>query len=356
MNNPVYDPDFDSHKLMFHPERVVEWQRFGKTSGPLYTELELSNRCNCRCLFCGVDHQVNKSGDVMGVSLAEKIISGLAECGNRSVMFCGNGEPLLNPDVLEIVRFAAARMSVSITTNGAPLDENKLPLIDKLEWIRFSINGCTPDNYSVIHGTTSETFDKVLTNLVAAVERKKRLQLPVTIGTQLVLLPENAEMVLGFARELRDIGVDYFSIKPYSQHPLSENRLEINYNEYLALQEELKALENEDFKVIFRAYSMKKAGSSKPYGKCFGTHFISFISANGDVWECNVFVGDPRFLIGNGERESIKDIWGGPLRQEVLSYIENDLDLGMCRDLCRMDECNRYLWRLKNPRPHDNFI
>ncbi|MBU0481259.1 MAG: radical SAM protein [Proteobacteria bacterium] len=352
----MFDPDFDRQKLMFHPAPVAHWLAAGKTAGPLYTELELSNRCNCRCLFCGVDHQVNKTGAMMRLPLAEKIIGGLAECGNKSLMLCGNGEPLLNPDVLEIVRFAAGRMSVSITTNGSPLNASKLPLIDSLEWIRFSINGCNPNNYGEIHGTNPEVFTRVIENLVAAVERKKRMKLPVTIGTQLVLLPENAALVKDFAENLKEIGVDYFSVKPYSQHPLSENRLAIDYRDYLDLREEVLSLERDSFKVIFRTASMLKAGGAKTYGQCFGTHFISFISANGDVWECNVFVGDPRFFIGNGGDESIRSIWEGERRQKVVEFVENELDLGLCRDLCRMDECNRFLWRLKNPLPHDNFI
>jgi radical SAM protein with 4Fe4S-binding SPASM domain len=101
---------------------------------------------------------------------------------------------------------------------------------------------------------------------------------------------------------------------------------------------------------------MAKVGARKPYGKCCGTHFLCFVSANGDVWECNVFAGDPRFLIGNACQESLKDIWAGSRRKAVLAFIENEMSIAECRDICRMDECNKYLWRLRCPWPHDDFI
>lgn len=352
----MFDPNFDKQKLMYHPERVAEWLNAGVTSGPLYTELELSNHCNCRCLFCGVDHQVNQTGALMGLPLARKIIEGLAGLGNKSVMICGHGEPLLNPEVLAIVRLAAARMSVSMTTNGWALTAAKLPLIDNLEWLRFSVNGCTPENYGKIHGTSDAAFVQVLANIGAAVARKQELKLPVTIGTQLVLLPENQSLVVHLAEQLKGLGVDYFSVKPYSQHPLSINRRQVDYQDLLWLGQALKPLEDERFRVIFRAAAMRQAGSGKSYERCHGIHFLSFISANGDLWACNVFAGDQRYLLGNGEREQLRDIWLGERRQQVLAYIANDLDLAECRDLCRMEACNSYLWRLKKPWPHDNFI
>jgi radical SAM protein with 4Fe4S-binding SPASM domain len=352
----MFDPNFDRQKLMFHPLELAEWFAGGKTRGPLYTELELSNRCNCRCIFCGVDHQVNQTTDTMDLALAQKIVAGLAAQGNKSVMLCGHGEPLLNRHVVEIVEFVATQMSVSMTTNGLALSGEKMPLLDHLEWIRFSVNGCDPENYSRIQGASPDDFPKVMANIASAVARKRELSLSVTIGTQLVLLPENSAKVVGLARQWREIGVDYFSIKPYSQHPLSQNRQEIDYHEFLSLEEELKELETDSFKIIFRASSMRRAGSAKSYRQCFGTHFIAFVSANGDIWECNVYAGDQRFFLGNAGEESISEIWKGSRRQKVVSFIENELSLSECRDLCRMDSCNTYLWRLKNPRPHDNFI
>jgi radical SAM protein with 4Fe4S-binding SPASM domain len=303
-----------------------------------------------------VDHLVNKSADSIDADSAKRIVAELAALGNKSIMFCGNGEPLLNPAAADIIAFASQQTSASVTTNGLPLSGGNLRLIDGLEWIRFSVNGGDRDDYAAVHGAAPEMFDRVMKNIAEAVERKRKLGLAVVVGVQFVLLEENAGTAVELARRLKDIGVDYFSVKPYSQHPLSENRRTIDYKHFAGFEEQFASLEDDSFKIIYRSGSMEKLGAKKPYGKCYGAHFLSFISANGDVWECNVFVGDRRFFIGNARQESMQDIWTGSRRKVVLAFIENELNLDECRDACRMDECNKYLWRLKHPLAHDNFI
>jgi 2-iminoacetate synthase ThiH len=44
----------DSHKLMFHPDRVASWLA-EETVYPIYVELSPSGACNHRCVFCAFD-------------------------------------------------------------------------------------------------------------------------------------------------------------------------------------------------------------------------------------------------------------------------------------------------------------
>ena len=352
----MFDTNFDKQKLMYHPREVAAWLEHGRTEGPIYTEMELCSACDCRCIFCGVDYLVNKTRDTIDVGVARKAINNLHAIGNKSIMFCGHGESLLHPQADQIIACAGELMSTSITTNGLSLTEDRLSMIDRLEWLRFSINGCDPENYAAVHGVAPKMFELALSHVAGAVRRKEHRSLDVAIGSQLVLLEENAHGVVKLARRLKEIGVDYFSVKPYSQHPLSHKHLKVPYERFAGLENELRALEDGSFKVIYRSASMAKANKAKPYRKCYGTHFLCFISANGDVWECNVFAGDPKFRIGNVAEESLADIWNGRRRREVLAYIENEMNVNHCRDICRMDECNRFLWRLRHPWPHDNFV
>ncbi len=352
----TYDPDFDAQRLAYHPTEVAAWLRDGITRGPLYTEMELTTVCQHRCLFCGVDHLVNRDKVFLDGDLARRVLDELAACGNRSVLVSGHGEPLLHPEAAPILRYAASRMSAALTTNGVLYDEHDPRLMDGLKWIRFSINGGDPETYARVHKTSERTFARVLDNIAAAVRRKRDHGLACVVGTQLVLLDDNAGGVVDLAREMKRIGVDYFSVKPYSQHPLSSPRPRPDYRAAADLERDLRPLEDASFRVHFRTASMARVGRDKDYGSCHGIHFLAFVGADGGLWACNVFAGDPRFHVGDLGRESFHALWTGERRQEVLRFIAEDLDLGGCRDVCRMDACNRYLWRLKHPLAHDDFI
>lgn len=352
----MYDTDFDSQRLIFHPGEVAAWLEHGHTKGPLYTELELTTTCNQHCSFCGVDHLVNRSQSFLEETAAYALIDALRQNGNKSLMISGHGEPLVHEKAPDIIAYASRRMCTSVTTNGTLLDDIRLHLIDELKWIRFSVNGYNPENYARIHGSGADQFHKVLRNIERAVERKAQRGLNLHIGVQLILLPDNAHGLFALAKVLKNIGVDYFSVKPYSQHPMSLRQHTVDYRPLQSLVEALTLLADERFRVVLRLQSMKELGRAKGYDRCHGIHFLGYVSANGDVWGCNVFVEDKRFWTGNINEHSFGDIWHGDRRSEFLGFIENGLDLDGCRDICRMHACNKYLWRLRHPFDHDDFI
>jgi radical SAM protein with 4Fe4S-binding SPASM domain len=160
------------------------------------------------------------------------------------------------------------------------------------------------------------------------------------------------------ARLLKRVGVDYLVIKPYSPHGLSAKKigLRLRPSGLSNLEKRLLRYAGGNFRVIFRKNAISKIGSSKPYKKCFGPDFATHISASGEVYPCNAFIGKKEFCFGNIYKKAFKDIWFGARRKAVMKLLNKSLDHGLCRDACRLDEINRYLWELKNPVKHANFI
>ena len=154
--------------------------------------------------------------------------------------------------------------------------------------------------------------------------------------------------------------MDYLVIKPYSQHLSSETTkyADIDYSTMLDIEDELKDISDEKFNVVFRANTMKKYVEKKQsYDKCHSTPFFwGYIAADGKVFGCSAYLGNDEFCYGNIYENSFSQIWESQKRQKSYEYIQNSLDIKNCRVNCRMDEVNRYLWRLKNPNAHDNFI
>lgn len=349
----------DSHKLIFHPQRVADWQA-GAEIYPIYAEISPSGACNHRCTFCALDYMEYRPRFLPTDLLRERLTE-LAQLGLKSLMLGGEGEPLLHRDCAEIVTHARAQgIDVAITTNGVLLDRSFAErTVQSLSWVKVSINAGTAETYARIHRAKADDFKTVIANLATAAEVAKSAGSPCTIGAQMILLPENAGEAADLAARCRDAGLAYLVIKPYSQHLMSHTRTyrEIDYGGYLSLAEQLETYATDSFRVIFRRNTMRKLNrSERGYGRCQALPFWTYIDSGGNVWGCSAWLGDERFLYGNIDEMGFADIWTGERRRKNLEWMACNLDPAECRQNCRMDEINRYLWELTHPGAHVNFI
>ena len=332
----------------------------GKTIYPIYMEVSPSGACNHRCLYCALDF-MEYQPRYLDTGVLKDRLTELGQLGLKSIMYAGEGEPLLHKDLPEIIRHTHdSGIDAAITTNAvllkAELAEKILPCT---EWIKVSVNAATPRTYAHIHRTRQEDFARVIENMTCAARIKQRIGSKCALGMQIVLLPENCSEVTLLARIACDIGLDYLVVKPYSQHPQSKTReyQNIKYADYLHLADELEKFNSDGFSVIFRIRTMQKwDDAQRDYDRCLAMPFWSYIDAGGNVWGCSIYLGDERFLYGSIYDSSFEQIWQGPRRAESLAWVESELDVSQCRINCRMDEVNRYLWDIRCPVEHVNFI
>jgi radical SAM protein with 4Fe4S-binding SPASM domain len=275
-------------------------------------------------------------------------------------MFAGEGEPLLHPEMSTIVNDAKCiGLDVSFTTNGTLMTPKFLDECQhNIDWIKISVNAGVPETYANIHKTKTSDWDKVWQNVTYACIQKEYNTC--TIGVQMVILPENINEVEELALTAKLAGVDYLVAKPYSQHLSSITRKYANLN-YEGLMEKLqevsKKFSDEKFQLIIRDKSMSALQEERSYQKCYSTPFMwAYIMATGDVYGCSAYLLDERFRYGNINNDSFSDIWTCEKRQKAIEFVENELDIRECRKNCRMDKVNRYLWDIKNPGEHQNFI
>ncbi|GJQ57656.1 MAG: radical SAM protein [Candidatus Scalindua sp. AMX11] len=349
----------DSHKLIYHTSRVNEWLN-GENIYPIYMEISPVGFCNHRCSFCALDFMKYKKRYLDTHILLERL-SELATLGIKSVMYAGEGEPLLHEDIIDIINHTKkVGIDVALTTNGVKLSESfAKSTLDNISWIKVSINAGTRDTYAKIHRCRPDDFDKVIENMSRASKIKRENGYSCTLGMQLLLLPENQHEIVLLAERARDIGMNYLVIKPYSQHLFSDTDKyrDIKYRDYTHLAKTLSSLTTKEFHVIFRINTMEKwDNGERSYENCQALPFWSYIDAGGGVWGCSAYLGDERFLYDNVNERSFREIWEGEKRAKSLQWVQDKLDVSECRVNCRMDEVNRYLWELKHPLDHVNFI
>jgi cyclic pyranopterin phosphate synthase len=142
--------------------------------GRVATDLRVSltDRCNLRCAYCmppeGLDW-LPSPAVLTGDEIVRLITIGVETLGIREVRFTG-GEPLLRPDLADIIAATAAlrpRPDISLTSNGIGLQRRAAALkAAGLDRINVSLDTLRPEVFRKL--TRRDRLDDVLTGLAAA--------------------------------------------------------------------------------------------------------------------------------------------------------------------------------------------
>jgi len=146
---------------------------------PPCVQIEPTSICNFRCVMCyQADKSFsNKSNGYMGYMPLEnfkKIIDEL-EGKVEAITLASRGEPLLHPDIKEMITYVGKKfLGFKINTNASLLTEDLSHTIlqSGLQTLVFSIDAADKESYEKIR--VNGNFDKVLANVIKFNEIKEK--------------------------------------------------------------------------------------------------------------------------------------------------------------------------------------
>lgn len=351
---------FAPHKILHHLDRIKEFLDTGDTI-PVTVELDSSNACNHHCLRCTFEayheyHKKQLSKEVM-IQLADDF----ADMGVKAVVWTGGGEPLINKTTqLVFPYFAQKGIEQGIATNGSLVTpEHNVIFTDNFVYVRFSVDAASTEMYNKIH--RSNDFQKVTHNIeeLCRLRDKSQRNPPVTVGFSFLAHPENYKEIYDAAKLAKNLGTDYFQVKPVVMH--RKGQIDMDYfDACLHYMYTAKDLETDRFRVLTLGYKFKdlmKEGFNRTYSFCWGHPFMTTISAEGYVNFCCHTRGLKEYTFGNVNKDKFKNIWKGDERKEAIDRMKRD-GLTNCPPNCKYHMINQTLEEVLNSQvgTHKNFL
>lgn len=317
----------DSHKLSWHMDRVHAWEN-GERIAPISVDMALTRACGAMCSFCYAMVQEAQERSQIKLEHLIRLLDDFKEIGIKSVSLISDGESTISKSYVPFIEHAnSIGIDVGNATNAWEWGAEKIDaVLPKLKWVRFTVAAGKPESYAKIMYKGPEytnVFEKAMKNIRYAVELKEKLKLDVTLGIQMVLMPEFKKEIIPFAKLAIDLGVDYGVIKHCSDD--EEGTLGVNYDSYESMYSDLasaESLSNEKTKIIVKWEKIKDKGIPS-YRRFYGPQFLLQISGSGLVAPSGMFFNAKfsKFHIGNFTEQSFKDIFQSNNYWRTMDYL-----------------------------------
>ncbi len=316
---------------------------------PLHLQVEPTNRCNLQCVFCSREKYL---GNLVSLSLG-RYRDLLSEVRPKRVTFSGVGEPMLNPNLPDMVVLAYKKgCSTVITTNFVKGEELAEELVRSgLTGLRVSLDGATPETYKAIRG--ADFHEKILKGIRRVNDYKKRLGKDTPgIGLEFVVQGRNLKEMPKMIKLARENGVNNVNFRPLNVIGTEEKeallRAGLVYEEYertiketFKLSKELSVKTNlsvllEDLQFYWNGYSKIEDSSN---GKvCLHLWLQAFVSSSGELTPCCALQMDEGVSMGNVFSSSFEMVWNSQKYIEFRKrFREGKVTYKSCRTCYRMD-------------------
>jgi radical SAM protein with 4Fe4S-binding SPASM domain len=295
---------------------------------PLSVHLDITYRCNERCVHCYLDH--DDHGEMSTVEI-ESVLTQLSEAGVFFLTLSG-GEVLMRRDFFHLVEFARRLLfNVKIKTNGVMIGDAEAKRLRELgvEQVQISVYSHRPEVHDAITKLPGS-----LKRTIAAIGRLKASGLKVTIAN--VLMTGNLADSAGVQALANELGAFYSldpTITPKIDGDTSILRLRIPGAELHQVFRDERFVPN----VAEFCAPPPPPGEDVMEGfPCSAGHTSCYISPYGDVFPCVQFP----LPSGNVRQQKFLDIWQNSTQLTEVRSIRAK-DLSTCSSCSHVGTCTR---------------
>ena len=319
---------------------------------PLHFQLEPATGCNLLCKTCQVP---DYTSDQFKNMTLEQFQGAFDQIRPIKVALSGAGEPFLNPEMLDIIRYAANGGASVLTTTNFTLCTRKIEdlVSSGLSLIKISLDAARPETYEKIrgrpfHGRITRDIQKL-----QGLKRKRGQQTPY-IRLQFVLQSDNIGEIVEMVDLAHSLRADSVYFQPLETLLIADRKEELTRGvEFNDLRDKLTAASQrahefgigtnagllvQGLESYFRKYE-PGIPQNPPQRICLLPWFSLYINVDGDIRPCCSFGEGETLVLGNIFRQDFwKEIWNGEKYRELR---RQSLDRNLCYTVCRNCTPNR---------------
>jgi MoaA/NifB/PqqE/SkfB family radical SAM enzyme len=266
------------------------------TNAPLDAQLIVTRRCNLSCGYCS---EYDNFSDPVPTDELKRRIDALHRLHSVNITMLG-GEPLMHPDIAELVAYAGRKSNTSVVTNGFLLRNNIIEALNAA-----GLNNLTV-SIDTLHADPSRYIQKSLRSLRTRLERLQRLA-RFDVHVTAVLCESSKDDFKQLMREIEEFG---FRMSVNLIHN-SKGYVTIEGQPYLDLYEEFYR-EGKPFTYIDYEYGKKLLQGERPDWKCRAGARYLYVDEFGKVQLCASQLG----RLGT----TIEEYTAADLREHSKSY------------------------------------
>ena len=308
-------------------------------------EIDLTNGCNHRCSFCQWGSYLESNRATLKSEIVLKTLPELIKYGTKAITWTGGGEPTVHKDFFRLLNIAyKLGLDNGLLTNGSLLkEEYDKQLLKQLVFLRISMAGGNRKAYQKVQGR--DDFDKVINNLKRIGDLKKKIKSKTTLGVAFLENKENADRLEDFVETLINSNCDYLQVR--RDNYIKENEKKWwDSNIGKKCEELVKYTRPKGMDILTEGYVTFQKFIKYPK-KCFAHNFVMAINAEGYVTFCKNTKDNPKFYIGNLNKESFKNIW---LKSKINKKLENNIKPSNCATYCKNMQINKAVEDLINKK------
>jgi uncharacterized protein len=283
--------------------------------------IHITRRCNLKCPHCYIS-ATDRQTDLPTTAIVS-LIDTLIEQGGEGVTISG-GEPLIHPEIKQILAYASKQLTVRLLTNGSLIDKQMAAFLAKHRiYVQISLDGATEAIHDSIRGAGSYKQVIQAIELIQAQNAGDRLNLCTTLmeknandWNHMIDLAENKNIPLLRFLHLREVGraghsgTSALSVSAYEKFIAHINHMQFNRHQKVELTCGMSGL------LLKMPESFKTDDIWCPVGR------MMVIDTNGNVYPCVLMMRD-HYYLGNIFSHSLKDIAQSKKMNEIcqlLSY------------------------------------